>query len=188
MRHAWILVPLLLTGCGAQVPLWSKDYAAAETTRSYPGVAPAKVMAAAAEVVKLAGEPRDVQVKTEGGSLRMDRYFNGFIGMNSVIIDYKFNATVAASGNGSTVTLDMGTDTQDFASTDNVVRMPSPLVDTPHIQVADPYKLFFARMDYLLGKRPDWVTCSEAPAKLGASVALDPLCAHARDAVPAAPR
>ncbi len=39
-------------------------------------------------------------------------------------------------------------------------------------------------MDYVLGLRPDWVTCADAPAAIGAALALDPLCTEAEGGPP----
>lgn len=183
MRYAWFLAPALVAACGAPIPLWTADYAQRETTRSYAGVAPAQAIAAAEEVVKLAGAPRDVQVTPKPDGAEVHRYYIGFVGLHQVTLDYGFKLTAAATGQGSTVTLAM-----DASSTDNgdvpSLFVQGPLLQGNQIQIADPYRLFFARMDYLLGKRPDWVTCAEAPAKLGASVALDPLCNFAKDVSP----
>lgn len=45
-----------------------------------------------------------------------------------------------------------------------------------------PYRLFYERMDYLLGKRADWVRCKDA--KEGYEGNLDPLCMCAEDLLP----
>jgi hypothetical protein len=45
-----------------------------------------------------------------------------------------------------------------------------------------PYRLFYERMDYLLGKRTDWVRCRDA--KEGYEGNLDPLCMCAEDLLP----
>lgn len=181
MKYAWFLVPAALAACGQPIPLWTKDYAQEQTTRSYAGVPPAKLLAAAEQVVRLAGAPRDVQIKPTPAGAVADRYYVGFIGMRNVTIDYTFTLGVTPAGKGSAIDLGMRASIADF-SDDDLDILPSPYLNQPQIQIADPYKLFFARLDYLLGKRPDWVSCAEAPAKLGAVVALDPLCYQAVDA------
>lgn len=45
-----------------------------------------------------------------------------------------------------------------------------------------PYRLFYERMDYFLGKRTDWVRCRDA--KEGYEGNLDPLCTCAEDLLP----
>ena len=47
---------------------------------------------------------------------------------------------------------------------------------------AGPYRLFYERMDYLLGKRQDWIRCKDA--KEGYEGNLDPLCLCAEDLLP----
>lgn len=189
MKFAWLVLPLLLAACGETIPLWSADYARQATTHHYTDVPPAKALAAAEEVVRLTAPPRDVQVKPGATGAVMHRYYNGFAGLQSVIVDFRFAVDVAPEGRGSVVTLSMRADEQDLSAPNQMTDFHmSPLLTGNQIQVADPYKLFFARMDYLLGKRPDWVTCAAAPSRLGATVALDPLCFQALDRVPAAGR
>lgn len=179
---AAVLSALLLAACGAPIPLWTPDYAQQQTTRTYADVPPAKALAAAEEVVRLAGDPRDVQVTPTATGAVAHRYYVGFVGMQNVSNDYAFALQVAPAGQGSTVALTLTASRSDF-SEDEVIGT-SPFLDNGPIRIADPYKLFFARLDYLLGKRADWVTCAAAPAALGASVALDPLCYRARDGAP----
>jgi hypothetical protein len=189
MKYAWLLIPLLLAGCGETIPLWSTDYARQATTHRYADVPPAKALAAAEEVVRLTAPPRNVEVRPSAGGAILHRYYNGLIGFHSTIIDYRFAVDVAPEGRGSVVRLAMRAEQQDLSSDDTVPGFRlSPLLSGSQIRVADPYRLFFARMDYLLGKRPDWVSCAAAPSRLGASMALDPLCFKARDAAPAAGR
>lgn len=45
-----------------------------------------------------------------------------------------------------------------------------------------PYRLFYERMDYLLGKKTDWIRCRDA--KDGYEGTLDPLCMCAEDLLP----
>ena len=45
------------------------------------------------------------------------------------------------------------------------------------------YQLFFARLDNLLGKNPNWITCKEAN-KLFTDGNLDPFCTVANDRTP----
>lgn len=189
MKHIPLLFALAVAGCGTQVPLWTKDYAAQATTRHYADVPPAKALAAAEEVVRLTAPARDVSVKATPGGVEIDRYFNGFIHMHSVTIDYRFTLTATPAGRGSTVTLAIRSNAQDFSAPDAMTGLElSPLLANGPATVADPYKLFFARMDYILGKRTDWVSCTAAPSVLGASIALDPLCQGAEDRAPAARR
>ena len=72
MKRAWILLPFALAACGATIPMWSKDYRTAATTRSY-AAAPAQVLAAARTVVQLSGVPRDVQIADTAGGIDAHR-------------------------------------------------------------------------------------------------------------------
>ena len=181
MKRAWILLPFALAACGATIPMWSKDYRTAATTRSY-AAAPAQVLAAARTVVQLSGVPRDVQIADTAGGIDAHRYVEGFLGMAPITDDYGFRVTATPDGKGTAVGLSISARRTDIAGNEDIG--VSPLLTGEDVQVAGPYTLFFARMDYLLGKRADWVSCDAAPATLGVSVALDPLCAHSPDAAP----
>jgi hypothetical protein len=175
------MLPFALAACGATIPMWSKDYRTAATTRSY-AAAPAQVLAAARTVVQLSGTPRDVQIANTAGGIDAHRYHQGFLGMDSITDDYRFRVTATPDGTGTTVGLSIAALRTDTAGNEDMG--VSPLLSGSEVQVADPYALFFARMDYLLGKRTDWVSCAAAPAALGASIALDPLCTNSPDAAP----
>jgi hypothetical protein len=181
MKPIWILLPLAVAACGAPIPPWSKDYRTAATTRSY-AAPPAQVLAAAREVVQLAGTPRDVQIADTPGGIDAHRYYQGFLGLDSITDDYRFRVTATPAGKDTAVGLSISALRNDFGGNADIG--VSPLLTGSEVRVADPYTLFFARMDYLLGKRSDWVSCTAAPTTLGVSIALDPLCANSPDAAP----
>lgn len=179
MKKTLLLVPLLLAGCGAAVPLWTRDYASQQTTRTYASAPPAAVAAAAEAVVRQTAAPRDVTVKRTADGVVIDRYYVGYMGLRSVTLDYTFTLHVTPEGKGSRVTLDLAA--QRTFNDNGTDYSHDTVYDGGTIPYGDPYRLFFARMDYVLGKRADWVTCAEAPAKLGAQIALDPLCTKVSD-------
>ena len=175
---------LLLTACaGQQVPLWSKDVRTAAQTH-HVDAPPAEALAAAAKVVRATADARDVNVKVDGNTETLTRYYVGIIGTAPVTITYTFTLTATPAGKGSDLSLSMKADRSELQD-DGFNTAFNPLLDGAEVMVADPYKLFFARMDYVLGARPDWVACAAAPAVLGASMALDPLCFRAYDTPPA---
>ncbi len=183
MKYAWFLVPALLAGCGTPTPLWTAQYSNTTTTRVYADVPPAKLLAAAEQVVSLTAPPRDVEIRATPTGAVADRYYVGMIGINSITADYTFNLTVAPAGSGSTLKLDIEQHIDGYTPGNDAMQ---PLPGPAQIQVADPYTLFFARVDYILGKRKDWVTCAAAPTTLGLtnSRALNPLCFGASSAPP----
>lgn len=181
MKPIWILLPLAIAACGATIPLWSKDYRTAATTRTY-AAPPAQVLAAAREVVQLSGGPRDVQIADVPGGIDAHRYHQGFVALTPITDDYRFRVTATPDGKTTAVVLTISADRSNFGGYEGSDF--SSLLSGAQVQVADPYTLFFARMDYLLGKRSDWVSCAAAPTTLGVSIALDPLCANSPDAAP----
>lgn len=185
MKLALVLpATLTLAACaGQQVPLWSKDVRTAAQSH-HVAAAPAAALAAAAAVVRAMADARDVEVKLDGNTETLTRYYVGMVGTAPVTISYTFTLTATPAGKGSDLTLRMKADRSDLQD-DGMNIAFNPLLDGAEVMVADPYKLFFARMDYVLGTRPDWVSCASAPAVLGATMALDPLCFRAYDAPPA---
>lgn len=178
MKKILWVVPALLAGCAASVPLWSRDYARQATTRSYAAASPAQVEAAAEAVVRQTAPRRDVSVTRTADGVTIQRYYVGYFGLRSATLEYTFTLHVTPAGKGSRVQVSMAA-----RNVGDGLPVPvySPIYSAQQIQYADPYKLFFARMDYVLGQRKDWVTCAEAPAKLGAQIALDPLCTRVVD-------
>ena len=184
MRYTWVLLATTVASCGASIPLWTKDYAQSVTTHSYVDVAPAQALQAAKEVITLAAAPHNADFTDRVGGFEAHRYFTGISGMAPVTGAYDFQVTATATGKGSILTVNIRDDSQyDAMSFPDVSVTPTSYSGGP-IQVRGPYDLFFARVDVLLGKRKDWISCAAAPTALNATLGLDALCRAARDAAP----
>ncbi len=180
-RLALVLLPLALGACGTPIPPWSADYARQATTRDY--AAPrARVLAAAEEVLRLSAAPRDVTISPRAGGFVGDRYFVAMRGLESVTGDYRFAVSVTPTATGSRIRVTI-TDLNGF---DGPATPFSLTQSGENVQFAAPYTLFFARMDYLLGRRASWPDCNAAPTMLGLHEPLDPLCLEAADRRPPA--
>jgi hypothetical protein len=184
MRYTWMLLAMTVASCGASIPFWTKDYAQSVTTHSYADVAPAQALQAARTVITLAASPHNADFTDRTDGFEAHRYFTGISGMTPLTGDYVFQVTATAAGKGSILTVNIRDDSQyDSIAFPDVSISPTSYSGGP-IQVRGPYDLFFARVDALLGKRKDWITCAAAPAALNATIGLDALCRNARDAVP----
>ncbi|TMV84543.1 hypothetical protein FGG78_21645 [Thioclava sp. BHET1] len=176
-----ILAALALASCGEPIKPWSLSYREASTTRIYTDTSPAQAITAAETVLKLTSAPRDVSIEPTADGFVGDRYFTGTRGLQIISGDYRFTLSATAQGKNTQVKLRI----------DNRNPFDGPVsftdsLDRGEVQVADPYTLYFARMDYLLGQRKDWVSCRGAGQQLGLHVALEPICVFAVDHAPAA--
>jgi hypothetical protein len=155
-----------------------------EATRVWPGETRARVIAAAEAVVKHA-DPRDttVEYNRHGFSARRRFFIYAVIATASGTETWTFSSAENTEGASATVriiqrgTAHAGSSSERFR--ENQVYLGS-------------LRLFYARIDYLLGRRADWITCAEAQAKLAlptSSPGLQSLCSlthQGRDAPPPA--
>jgi hypothetical protein len=155
-----------------------------EATRTWPGETRARVIAAGEAVVRHA-DPRDTsfEYNRHGFSARRRFFIYALIATASGMETWTFSSAESAEGASAVVriiqrgTAQAGRQSERFR--ENQVYVGS-------------LRLFYARIDYLLGKRPDWITCSEAPEKLALprdNPGLQSLCSlthQGRDAPPPA--
>jgi hypothetical protein len=173
---------LLLTGCTPAARVTDHADWLKEATRAWPGETKARVIAAAEAVVKHA-DPRDtiVEYNRHGFSARRKFLIYAVIATASGTETWTFSSAENEQGASATVrivqrgTAQAGSNSERFR--ENQVYLGS-------------LRLFYARIDYMLGRRPDWLTCAEAPAKLALpanSPGLQSLCTlthQGRDAPP----
>jgi hypothetical protein len=153
-----------------------------EATRVWPGETRARVIAAAEAVVKHA-DPRDttVEYNRHGFSARRKFFIYALIASASGTETWTFSSAENEQGASATVrivqrgTAQAGNSSERFR--ENQVYLGS-------------LRLFYARIEYMLGRRADWITCAEAQAKLtlpASSPGLQSLCTlthQGRDAPP----
>jgi hypothetical protein len=153
-----------------------------EATRVWPGETRARVIAAADAVVKHA-DPRDttVEYNRHGFAARRKFFIYALIASASGTETWTFSSAENTQGASATVriiqrgTAQAGSQSERFR--ENQVYLGS-------------LRLFYARVDYLLGRRPDWITCSQAQEKLDlptGAPGLQSLCSlthQGRDAPP----
>lgn len=167
-----LLPPLLLLAACAR-PERASTHAdwLREATRTYPGETKARLIAAAETAVKHA-DPGDTQLEYSRQGFVARRRFFLYAVLASVEGDdrWTFHAAENAAGASASVrvirrgSVSAGRGAERFR--ENQIYLGG-------------LRLFWARMDYLLGRRPDWIRCSEAAAKLALphdAPGLDSLC------------
>ncbi len=146
-RSCILLLAFALAGCAPySIPQLSRDEWIALKTRTYPGVPVTAAYDAAERILRLA-DPKDVTASYDAaGRLRLVRawmIYTGvaFVGVRTGQDVWLVEAVPAADGTQITVTAsgDLG------------------VPDDPAL-----YRLFWARMDYLLGRTATWTTCEDA--------------------------
>jgi hypothetical protein len=156
---AFLTIACLLAACARPERTTNHADWLREATRVWPGESKARVIAAAEAVVKHS-DPRDIKVEYSKQGFVARRKF--FIYAVLAAVDgedrWTFHASENSEGASASVrviqrgTAQSGRFGERFR--ENEVTVGS-------------FRLFYARVDYMLGRRPDWITCSEAPAKLG---------------------
>jgi hypothetical protein len=121
-----------------------------EATRIWPGETKARVIAAAEAVVKHS-DPRDIQVEysKQGFVARRKFFIYAVLATASGEDRWTFHASENAEGASASVRLIQFSE----RFRENQVYVGS-------------LRLFYARIDYLLGRREDWISCSQAVEKL----------------------
>jgi hypothetical protein len=182
VRLSTALLCLSAAACAqAERPTTHADWLK-EATRVWPGETQARVIAAAEAVVRHA-DPRDVRIEYSQAGFTARRKFSVYAVVTNVDGEDRWTFSASANSEGASASVRViqrgsasaGRFSQRFR--DNQTMVGS-------------FRLFYARIDYLLGKRSDWIKCSEAVEKLGLpkeAPGLDVLCSlthQGRDAPP----
>jgi hypothetical protein len=179
------LAALPLAACMPAPKVESHAEWLAEATRAYPGERPERVISAAEAVLRHA-DPGDLAFDYRVGGFTAERKFLVYAVLAAAEGEdrWTFNASGAGDGAKANVAL-VERARVHGAGGARQVRSNRQQIGT--------FRLFYARIDYLLGRRPDWVACREAPAKLAlppeapGTEGLCGLTLQGRDAPPPAP-
>lgn len=142
-----------------------------EATRFYPGESKAR-MIAAAEAVLRNSDPSDIsfEYRASGFTARRKYFYYAVFASADGEDRWSFYAGENRKGAKATVYLVDRMALRTVAGNGRS-RVNQRLIGT--------FRLFYARMDYVLGRRSDWPTCQSAPADLAVRAdqpGLDGLC------------
>lgn len=174
-----------LAGCVSAPKVESHAEWLAEATRTYAGEAPERVIAAAEAVLRHA-DPGDFTFDYRLGGFRAERRFLVYAVLAAAEGEDRWTFTASRAGGGARASVHL-TERARVHGTGGMRQSQATL------QQIGTFRLFYARIDHLLGRRPDWVTCREAPARLGLPAenpgtgGLCGLTLQGRDAPPPAP-
>jgi hypothetical protein len=171
MRSFLILALLLLGACARSERVTSHADWMKEATRIWPGETRARVIAAAEAVLKQA-DPRDTKFEYNQ---------RGFLAKRAFFI----YAVIASAEGVDTWSFTTAENSEGASASVRVIQRGKAIAGQHSERFRDnqtmvgSFRLFWARIDYMLGQQPDWVTCAEAPAKLDlppAAPGLEGLC------------
>jgi hypothetical protein len=161
MNRNWVIVAtvLVLSACARPERTTSHADWMREATRVWPGETKARVIAAAEAVVKQS-DPRDIQVEysRQGFVARRKFFIYAVLATVSGEDRWTFHASENSEGASASVRI-IQRGTAQSGRFNERFRENEAYVGS--------FRLFYARIDYMLGKRQDWITCSDAVAKLG---------------------
>jgi hypothetical protein len=180
MRSAWGLwLALALAGCGAPAhQVRDRDDYLAEATRVFPGESRERILKAA-EAVLRQSDPPDFEFRyTLTGFTGLRRYMIYAVITTAVGREkWEFLTEPDPAGVRASVSIsEEGTTSGSYGSQN---RYEGAMASVPL------YRLFWNRVDFMLSRRPDWISCAEATAELEASqtnaLALGGLCGPTSD-------
>jgi hypothetical protein len=146
----------------------------AEAVRTFAGI-PASKVTAAAEAVIAQSDPGDVSFRRSLSGFEASRRYLVVLptmtGMHGNV-EFRFEAAETPAGTRASLAVVDQMNIAGWTST-------TPYTNTAPNNAAL-FRLFWARVDYVLGRRPDWLTCAMASAQLESPFkgtdALEALC------------
>jgi len=160
MISRWVIAAamMVLSACARPERTMSHAEWMREATRIWPGETKARVIAAAEAVVKHS-DPRDIQVEysRQGFVARRKFFLYAVLATADGEDRWTFHASENSEGASASVRI-IQRGTVQSARYSERFRENEAYVGS--------FRLFYARIDYLLGRRADWITCSEATRKL----------------------
>ncbi len=158
MRFAILLLPILLAACARAERVTSHAEWMREATRVWPGETKARVIAAAEAVLKHS-DPRDIQLEYSRQGFVARRKFFYYAVIATVDGEDRWTFYAAENEDGASASVRLiqrGTATAGRVGErfrENQVYLGT-------------LRLFFARIEHLLGRRRDWILCRDAVATL----------------------
>lgn len=167
------MLALLLGGCATQHPPQSREDWLKTTTRTYSGVTKDQALTAAEKLLRLA-DGDDFALTYTADTVQATRSWSVYLVIAAAMgTDYW---TIRADQVGDAVKVAVQVNTQ----SQSITPMPTttsgtwtagtmPMSGSPVMGTAI-YDVFWARMDYLLGKADEWMTCEKANKRVSDGV------------------
>jgi hypothetical protein len=173
-----------LLGCSKPHQIVDRADYVAEGTRTYTSVSREQVITAAETILKVS-DPTDWDFRYDQGGFTGLRRYTVYAVLAAASGREKWQFETEVSGRNAiraSITIsDAGVASGGYTVTPYEGKMAN----------VELYRLFWMRLDYMLGKRPDWVTCEQARETLEESRLQSPLSglcgttSQGRDAIPA---
>lgn len=177
-------VAAMLAGCVTPHPPMSREEYIATTTRVYPDKTKEDVFKAAEKLFRLS-DGNDYTFTHSEESMDATRKWSFYVVLAAGFGQDHWRVTAKDTDNGVKATVQAATQSQAVqpmmvadGTNQNAYATTGPMQGSP-IQGNALYNLFWKRMDYLLGKRPDWATCEESDKNIKEGKEWgfnDPLC------------
>ena len=176
---AALFAALMVTGCAAPHQIRDRSDYLAEGTRTYQGENRERVIKAAETVLRIS-DPNDFEFRyTAAGFEGLRRYFIYAV-LASASGREKWEFLTEPAGTNAVRASVSISDAGQASGGYSTNRYEGAMASVPL------YRLFWSRVDYMLGKRPDWVTCDQAAelekaSNTNAADALGGLCGPTSD-------
>jgi hypothetical protein len=158
MGAAALAASLGLCGCAQPHQIADRQEYVAEATRAFPGETRERVIAAAQKVLKLS-DPQDFDFRYT---------IDGFVGLRRYFV-YAVLASQSGQEKWEFATREQPGVIEASVSISEAGRVSGGYSTTPFERAMNSiplYRLFWSRVEYVLGRRPDWISCAEAAAPL----------------------
>ena len=171
LAGALVGIGLLVSGCSPtdmKVDVTREEYMGL-IYRTYENVEPEKVLAAAERLLRLADE-EDITFQHSEDGFRAYRKWLLYAIITARWGTDTWDIKVKPAGDGTKATVQIWTSLEGQALPMAIGAgwgaVPAPGTGSAPTQSPGLYDIFWARMDYLLGLREDWMTCSESDARI----------------------
>jgi hypothetical protein len=183
MRNIIIVFCLvgMITGCATARPQLTRDEWLAVTSRNYEGVTKEQAIGAAERLFRLADSKKFKIVYTEDGIYAARNWMDYLVFTVITGTDY-WLFKVTPTVNGVKASVQVNTQAQGLMPIPTTngawTATTSPMAGMP-VDGTAIFDVFWARMDYLLGKRTDWMDCKMADQRIKEGIVWgnnEPLC------------
>ena len=162
-----VFLSAILTGCATPHKQLTRDEWMQATTRTYAGVNKDQVLSATEKLLRLADGDDFNIIHTESG-INATRNWIAYMVIAGVSGTDYWDIRATPIERGVNVSVQVSTQSQNTAPMQmgsNWMPVNSTNPGTPAYGVAI-YDIFFSRLDYMLGKRANWMTCKEADERV----------------------